>query len=843
MATTPPAVTDDPRGVDALAADGTIITLRPIRPDDRTALADLYGDASGSLAVRFFSLADRAARNAEIDVLCLPETGQRLALAAWDGAELVGVACCARLGTGGDSGEIAVLVAEPHHGRGIGTLLLEHLVTRARHAGITRFLGDALTGDSAVVRRTRGTVPVTTTDLTDVEVLQRAVGVRDRPVEQSSLRALLAPRSVAVIGAMQRRGSTGFETVRALHDYGFRGRLYPVSNTGRPVCGVPGYRSIADLPESVDLLVVAVPAERVPQTLCEAGRHGTHSAVVLSRCSTDGPAGRRELRQIARRYGIRLIGPNSLGVLNTDPQVRLNASISPARPLTGGLAVVAQSAAVGIALLEHAARNGCGVTSFVSLGDGLDLSSNDLMSYWYADARTRVVALHLGSFGDPRTFARTVRALGRRKPVLALSDQPGTVHSSDGLYAQAGMIRVTSLDEMIDTARILMEPLPAGNRLGIVGNAEGLTALAADGARTAGLVVTPLSLSVRRQLSGKRDNPVDLGADATPQQVAETVDIVATSGEIDILLVMVVGTRTNVPSAIMATLAEVLDNRPQLTAAVVLTGSADDLHRLGNRGTPVYRQPDRALRAMANAYRYARWRREPLGRWAPLGGIQTEQARKLIEQTPTDRGGWVPRSAAVDIMAAYGIAVLPAAYASTGVNAVAAAERLGYPVTLMPGPDPVSSSHRGAVRLDLNSATAVRESFEAVTRSSSPRSGVLVQHQLTAPMELAATITQDPAFGPVVGLGLGGRHTDRDGRVAHLVPLTDLDAARMWHPLQHPSSVNAVAVEDLLLRLGKLAEEHPELAELDLSPMLAGPNGVIATNVHLRLTTGGSATR
>lgn len=379
---------------------------------------------------------------AELDLLVQADTRDQLTVVALDGHRIIGVATCVRLDTTGRMAEIAVFVADDHHGRGIGTLMLEHLAARARRAGITEFIGEALPGNAGVLRmirdfhehtrtRTRAGLVDLDIDLTDQPAFDRAVDARDRVAERASLRPLLAPCSVVVVGAGQRHGGAGHEALRALRDFGFTGRLYAVNPSGRPVCGVPVLRSLADLPEGVDLAVVAVRADLVADVLKAAGQRGVRAAVVLSKgFGGTGPAARQrrgEILRIARDSGIRLLGPGSIGVLSTDPHVRLDACLSAVRPPAGGLAVASQSGAIGIALLAEAARAGCGIAGFVSLGEKLDVSGNDLIAYWYDDPATRAVALHLESFGNPRRFARIVRALGRRKPVLAIeSHRPGT---------------------------------------------------------------------------------------------------------------------------------------------------------------------------------------------------------------------------------------------------------------------------------------------------------------------------------------------------------------------------------------------------------------------------------
>jgi acyl-CoA synthetase (NDP forming) len=354
---------------------------------------------------------------------------------------------------------------------------------------------------------------------------------------------------------------------------------------------------------------------------------------------------RREILQVARVHGIRLLGPTCLGVLNTDPRVRLNASLSPARPPNGGLAVAVRSGAVGVALLADAARDHCGVSSFVSLGDQFDITGSDLLAHWFDDSAVRAVALSPELFGESSGFARAARAFGRRKPVLTIAGvRPGA--DGDDLLAQAGVIQTTSLGETLDTARMVVDqPLPTGNRTVILGNAGGLIAHAADTARAYGFDIVPLSGPTRAQLpflagSVRCDNPVDLGVDALPARIADTAETVAGSGEVDILLLVLVGIRANMLAANLSALAEVLDDHPHLTVAAIVTGGTGETFGLGRRGVPIFREPGQALRALAHARDYAAWRRD---RGAAVRSRRVSAAtsgkRRSAECPPATRAG------------------------------------------------------------------------------------------------------------------------------------------------------------------------------------------------------------
>jgi acyl-CoA synthetase (NDP forming) len=458
-----------------------------------------------------------------------------------------------------------------------------------------------------------------------------SIDVLAEAADRSALRALLAPRSIAVVGAGRRHGSVGHETLRALRDYGFRGRLFAVNRSGRPACGVPAYRNVADLRVPIDLLILAVPADRTLPALVAASRLGARAALLLEAgWDTSDPAGARhrdQILRVAREHHIRLLGPGRLGVLNADPTVRLNASLAPVRPPAGGLAVAARSGGLGIALLQSAVRDRCGISTFVSVGDQSDITTGQLLAYWLDDQATRAVVLAHEPAADPcGDLARTVRAFARSKPVVAVTGGPPS-SPQEGLVAQGGVVRTAGLNEALDAARMLVDqPLPAGSRMAIVGNAGDLTALAAGTARALGFDVVPLSGSTRAQLpylAGSRrcDNPVDLGLGAAPDRIAAVAEAVAHSDEVDVLLLMLAGTRANVPVAITSALAPVLDGHPGLTVAAVLIGHTDEVHQLGDRGVPVFREPEQAVRALARSLQYAQWRRQPVGRPADVTAL------------------------------------------------------------------------------------------------------------------------------------------------------------------------------------------------------------------------------
>nr|WP_277606040.1 acetate--CoA ligase family protein [Glycomyces sp. L485] len=688
-----------------------------------------------------------------------------------------------------------------------------------------------------------------------------------------SLQPLLDPASVAVVGASRSGQGIGSEVLRSIISGGFTGPVYPIHPEESELAGLRAWSSLADVPESVDLVIVAVPAPAVSAVLMQAGEAGARSAVVLSSgfAEIGNIAAQQDLVRIARTHDMRLVGPNCIGIINTDRSVRLQASFAFEPPVHGGLSLASQSGAVGIAALAHATRTGLGVHSFVSLGNKADVSGNDLLAYWYDDPGCKAVALYLESFGNPRKFARLARAVARRKPVLAVKGgrsepgrRAGLSHTAaaatsevavESLFAQSGVIRTDTLEQLLDTVRVLIDqPLPRGGRLGVVGNAGGVGVLAADAAEAAGLDVPGLSGDARRRLSeavpevAAADNPVDLGAAASPGAFADALACLGASHETDALLAVFAVTGASDVQGNLAAIARALDAIPGTPAAVVVMGAADAPSTLGARRIPVFGFPETAVAAQGRAAAYARWRTRPLGKRPEVPGIDRAGARAIIERLLSAGHEWQTAAEAASILECYGIPLAPTVAASSQQQAVAAARTLGYPVAVKAdAPHLVHKAGAGAVLLGLRGAREVRAGFRQVAAAVKgyERATVVVQPMLDADVELSAGIVHDPLFGSLVMLGLGGTATDILGdKQFRLLPLTDTDAESMWRSLKAADlltgyrgsqPVDLDSLNDLLTRLGRLAEDRPEVAELDLNPIMSTRHGLQAADVKLRL--------
>ena len=866
-------------GWEGLTADGHVVRIRPVTSDDEELLVSLLERVSDrSVYLRFFSV---GRGSAEKYLRSLAREGDRNHVAALAelGGEVVGVAGWDRTDQE-DEAELALLVEDAHQQQGIGTLLLEDLTTSAREAGITTFAADTLvenqrmldvfgsSGLSAARRLRQGVVRTRLrTDLDD-DVMAR-IDERESQAERASLEALLAPRSVAVVGAGRDPAGVGHQVLCSIVDGGYAGPVHVVNPHAFEVAGRPSYAHVSDIPQAVDLAVVAVPVDQVVSVVDECGAAGVRVCVVLtSGLGETGPEGeqlQREALESARRHDMRLVGPNCLGVLNTDPEVRLNAWFGRTAVQPGPVAIATQSGAVGVSMAQYAGRCGLGVASLVSLGNKADVSGNDLLLLWWHDPRVSVIALYLESFGNPRKFARLARRIGRTTPVLIVKGgrsaggrRAGRSRTAaaytpddavDALFAQSGVVRLDTVEQLIDVARLLAEqPVPDGGRLAIVSNGGGAGVLAADAAESAGLQVPAMPMSVREALGGAAgENPVDLGAEATPETLRQALELVAAGGEVDSVLVSLTSTRTNdVRLMLEAVSAADLNN---LTVMANVLGADQECIEVplarGDRA-PVYEFPEAAVRALGRVVGYGRWRRTPRGSATRPEGIRDQDAREVVAGgVGSASEGWVEATAVRRLLEDYGIAVAALEACGSRDEAVAAADRLGYPVVLKTSvPGIVHKTDVGGVRLGLADGDAVGEAYDEMTDRLG--GGVLVQPMVAAGAEIVVGVTREDTFGPVGMVGLGGVFTDLLGdRAFGLLPLSDLEAAALIRTLRAAPlllgyrgsrPVDVPALEDLLLRVSALATDLPEVAELDLNPVVLGEQGAVVVDAKLRLS-------
>ncbi|WP_445519802.1 bifunctional acetate--CoA ligase family protein/GNAT family N-acetyltransferase [Streptomyces sp. NEAU-174] len=873
--------------VHALLADGTTVCIRPVTAADHDRVQGLYEEMSpDNLRLRFFSLNPRSAALAA-DRACAPAHPGYRALLAETHGQVIGIA---EYDTAGekDEAEISIAVCDGLHHRGVGTLLVEHLVSTARTEGITTFTADALSENREILRlfadlglrtarRFDGPEVRCTIRLDADDAYLSAVEARGRAADVASLEPLLCPNVVAVVGAGRKPGSFGRAILRQLHAGGYTGRLFAVNPAAHAILGVPSYSSVSALPKTPDLAVLAVPAAAIPETAEECGKAGVRALLVVTAGIHADQA--HALLAACRSHGMRLVGPNCLGISNTDPELSLDATFAAGHPRPGTAGVAVQSGGVGIALLDGLSRLGIGVSSFASLGDKYDVSGNDMLQWWESDGRTELALLHLESFGSPRAFSRTARRVTRRMPVLTVDAgrteagrRAAASHTAaaatrtmtrQALFTQAGITATRSVGELLETAALMhSQPLPAGTRVAIVTNAGGAGVLAADACTEAGLALPPLPPDVIDDLlavlprGAAVGNPVDATAAVTENQLADCVDRLMRHPGVDAVLVALVPTAVAAATGddLVRALTDAPAHRAKPIAAVRLEqGLPVKLLPATDGGTiPSYAEPQAVARALAHAARRAAWLARPVGTVPELDGIDTTRAQQITDTflAAHPDGGWLDPRTCADLLACYGIPQLPWAWAETEDEAVLAARRLRGPdgrvVMKAHWPGLVHKSEQRAVHLDLQGDAQVRAAFRDFdTRFAGLLTGVVVQPLAARGTELFAGVVQDEVFGPLVLFGLGGTATEVLGdHAARLAPLTDHDVhdlitAPRCAPLLFGARGNGPAdlegLEQLLSRLSRMAADLPQLAEVDFNPVLATTADVSVLDARVRL--------
>ena len=862
--------------VDSLTSDGRVVHIRELHPADVAQVRALHEHASDeAMYLRFFTLNRDVARDYATH-LVEPEP-RRCALGAFANTELVGVGVLERAGD--DAAEFALLVADTAQHTGIGTLLLEHLIAEGRGRGVRRFVAEVLAANGPMlqVMRDLGFAATSHTESGETHVefsldvadpVVSAISAREQSAGIASLWPLLAPRSLVVIGAGQRPGSVGHEVLHNVLDGGFTGTVHVVNPKRDAVLGVPCVPSPAELPDVPDLAIIALPAAHVAEAVRACGERGIRAAVLLGagfgEAGADGARLQDEVLAIARSYGLRLVGPNCIGVVNTDPAVRLDATFATLSRKPGPLAVLAQSGAFGIALLTAADEVGLGISQFVSIGNKIDVGGNDLLLAWNADPRTRVIAGYLESIGDPRRFARIARRVSRDKPVLIVKSgrteagqAAGRSHTAaaassdiaiDALFRGSGVIRLQTMRELLDAARVLCaQPLPQGPRVAIIGNSGGPEILAADALVDAGLVVAQLDDATCETLRGlgmPAQNPLDLGAAAQPDAAAAALRAVAASPDVDALLTVFTAVAITDTAAMGDAIAAAATEIDKPVVAVSVGAPATTRSLPGTPWQlPVFSFPEEAAAALGVAHRYARQRAVPSAVPRRPAGVDAAAARAIVEQALRDGRDWLAPEDAFRLLTSYGVPACPHAVVSDPDAAVAAAARLGYPLVAKLAAPGLHKSEAGGVRLGLADEDSLRGAVRELTAIGDGR--VLLQPMIGGGTELIVGSVHDAQCGPLVMIGAGGVLTDVLGdRAFALAPVNDSEAAALIDGLRSAHLLDGYrgapiidrgTVEDVIVRVAALVDDLPEIAELDINPLIARTDGLFAVDARVRV--------
>jgi len=885
-----PPVLDDPAAPRLVLRDGSVATVRRSTPDDRSTMRRFFHELSPeSRRRRFFSAGEPA--EALIDRLCdSAEESSNVTLVAVrqiDG-DLRFIAVGSYLSTGERTAEVAFAVDDRFQGKGLATELLERLAAIAAAHGFRRFDATTLADNHAMVEVFRdsgfevrsksapGVIDVTLTLTASAEGVVSAE-MRRRRATAASLRPMLEPRAVAIIGASRTPDSIGRRILDALAAAGFAGPIYPVNPAATEIAGRQAYASVRDVPAGVDLAVVAVPQDRVLGVVDDCAAAGVKALVVITagyaETGEEGRTRQQALVDRVRGYGMRMVGPNCMGLLNASPSLRLNASFSPLFPQPGGVGLSSQSGALGLAILALAANRDIGLSTFVSVGNKADVSSNDLLEYWEEDQATRVILLYLESFGNPRRFARLAKRIGRTKPIVAVKagrtrsgSRAAGSHTAalaandtavEALFHQAGVIRADTIDEMFDVAACLeAQPLPAGRRIAIVTNAGGPGILAVDACEAAGLTVAAFSAATRDRLraflspAASLGNPIDMVASAGPEEYRQTIELALADAETDALLVIYAPVDATHADATVSAIRQGIVNarraggaaKPILACVMGSTGRPQPLHTPAER-IPLYAFPENAVRALAKVAAYSEWRAQPPGLLWGFDDVYPEEARAICRGAVDARGEtWLTDEELRRVLHAFNLPLVAATVVHNRDDAAASAAVLGFPVVAKVHSARIQhKTDVGGVRINLRDQEAVRAAFdELMARAAGAgvpleEAAVLIQPMLKGGVETMIGITADPLFGPLIGFGLGGIFVElmADMRF-RIAPLTDRDADELLHEIRGlpllqgyrgQPAMDMAALRDVLLRVSRLADEVPEIAELDLNPVIALPDG------------------
>ena len=848
---------------DVVLRDGTVAHVRPIRPTDGDGIRRFHAAQSDeSIYLRFFAPLRQLSDN-DVFRFTHVDYADRVALVATMREEIIGIGRYDRIDA--RTAEVAFNISDHFQGKGIGSVLLEHLAAIAQEFGIARFTAEVLPQNRKMLsvfsdagydvkRHIEDGVVEVGFDIEPTDSSKAVAMSREHRAEALSVRSILHPSTIAVIGASRRRNSIGSQLLDRLVEAGFTGSIHPVNPNVRTLRRRTAYPSVAAVPGKVDLAVVAVPAHAVLEVVDECAEAGVKALLVVSSgFAEEGRDGERlqsELLRRARNAGMRVVGPNSFGLINNDPAVRLNASLAPTLPPHGRLGLFAQSGALGIAVLASAARRNLGISTFGSAGNRVDVSGNDFMQYWIDDDTTSAVGLYLESMGNPRKFSRIARNLALIKPVIVVKSGVSAFGVPPGhrvrrtkarpevfsaMLKQAGVMRVENVHQLFDIAQLVAtQPLPAGDRVAVVGNSTALGTLTADACTSWGLTVS--------------HGPVSLPTEATAAQFRTALAAAFADPRVDsVLTCFIPPLVTNDEDVAAAVRDAAADSAKPCAATFLGMRGVDDGHASvtgtggSTRAIPVYAMPEDAVRALAAATRYGQWRAKDHGTPVAPAGINRRIAEDVVHTVLSvdPKGRRLTHDESAALLQAYGVDVWGKEEAGSADEAVAAAERAGYPVVLKStAPMLRHQGGVGSVRVDLRTEESVRDAWESLTERLAPLDAdrLVVQKMATPGVPCVITSDEDPLFGPVIGFSVAGMPTELLDDIAYRIPpLTDVTvselissvkAAPVLHGHRGAVPVHRAALADLIARVSVLADDLPEVASLKLNPVNAHPGGV-----------------
>lgn len=872
--------------------DGSTAQIRPSRAGDGPGLFEFFqGLSEESRALRFFGTLSAEGLRREAAHLAQADDPGTLGLVATQGRgeRIIGHAMyCATLA---DRAEVAFAVAEECQGQELATLLLGQLARIASSRGIRVFEASFLPQNHSMldVFRESG-FPVRVEPAPGEIRVELPTGLSDEAIQQyeereraaavNAVHAFFHPRSIAVIGASRQRGTIGGEVFHNLLAYGFRGPVLPINPSAPLVQSVVAYPNVEEVPGPVDLAVIAVPADQVLDVAEGCGRKSVGSLVVISagfgETGEEGRARQVELRRICDARGMRLIGPNCMGILNTDPAVRLNATFAPTPPPAGRVGFMSQSGALGLAIMDHASALGLGLSTFASVGNKADISGNDLLQYWEQDPSTDIILLYLESFGNPRQFSRIARRVARQKPIVvvksgrsaagvrAAGSHTGALLAAsdvtvDALFRQAGVIRTDTLEEMFDVTSLLAsQPPPRGRRVAIVTNAGGPGILCADTCIAEGLEVPVLAGETQDRLrrllapGAGVDNPVDMIASATAAQYREAIGIVGADPDVDALVVIFIPPLVTLPEDVAHAIVEgtraLEERKPVLTVFMQARGVPEQL-RGSDLRLPAYSFPEDAAIALSRVAQYGEWLSRPPAPAARFSDLRREEAASVVAAALSREPGWLTPDEVWTLLSCYGLPMLPQQAVATAEQAAAAAAEMGGELALKAiARGLLHKTEAGAVRLALSPERILdeaREMGERLGREGTPLDGFLVQRMAPRGVEMIVGVVHDPKFGPVLACGAGGVLVELLKDVAvRLTPLSERDAREMVEGLRTYRLLtgyrggpphDVAALVEILLRVVAMVEDFPQIAELDLNPAIVHERGATVVDARVRV--------